>query len=173
MTTAELSPSALRLTIPTNPNVDISVVPTAEFEYANPVTLNNMLLLYGNAVIELAGKRDRAGKRLEAAKLERRKAERQLEDFEQGLLRTHPAPRGVTTLKLLAAHIEAAAFSDDTSDQYDDLRNAVRTAEDAVEAANAQISTLKGWGDAIETASGNITVHLSYVKAEWNHSGRR
>lgn len=168
-----LGATAQRLMIPTNPSVEVATLEPREFEYANPVTLNNLLLLYGNARIELGDKLERANKRLEGAKLEKRKAERQLEDFETARLRTSPAPRGVSTLKLLAAHIESAAFLEGLSDQYDELREALAEAEDAVHAAQAGVNRLKDWGDTLEAATNSITVHLSYVKAEWQHAGRR
>lgn len=165
-----LSAAAQRLLIPTNPSASVGLVPESEFEYANPVTLNNVVLLYGNAKIELADKSDRAHKRLDAAKLELRKAERQVEDFEFRLLRTHPTSK--TTLKLIAAHLDQAAFQEDTIAQYDELRAHVRACEDAVHRAHGVVARLKDWSDAIDSAINSITVHLSYVKAEWQNGGR-
>lgn len=171
--TAPLGATAARLLIPTNPNVQVAEVAPKEFEYANPTTLNNLLILYGNARIELGDKSEKANKALEAAKLEKRKAERQLEDFEKRLLREKPVPRGITTLKLIGAHLEAAAFLEQTSDQYDLLRDAVRDAEDAEYAASAQVRRYKDWAETIQAAVDSITVHLSYIKHEWRDAGRR
>jgi hypothetical protein len=37
------------LHIPVNPSYDFNVAPDDQFDYANPVTLNNQLVLYTNA----------------------------------------------------------------------------------------------------------------------------
>lgn len=169
----EFSATARRLFIPTNPHAGVGEIPESEFEYANPVTLNNVVLLYGNAKIELADKSDRAHKQLDAAKLAKRQAERQLESYEFRLLRTHPAPKGVTTLKLIAAHLDQAAFLDGTLTQYEELREEVVKWDDEVHRVQGALKRLDDWGSAIDSAINSITVHLSYLKAEWQHGGRR
>jgi chromosome segregation ATPase len=170
-----LSAAAKRLLIPTNPHVSPDVDPSTsgDFEYTNPVALNNRVVLYANALIECTDLIVQYQNRLEGAKLEKRTAERQIEDFEGRLLRQHPTPKGHNTLKALQAHIEKTAFEvDDTGDQYHDLREALRKAEDKVAKWQSKLSGQRDWLEAIKLASQNVGYHLSYVKFDSHLSGR-
>lgn len=167
-----LSALAEGLLIPTNPTVDLSASPIGDFEYANPVTLNNQLLLYGNAVIQATDRIAACHKQIEAAKLAKRKAERQLEDFEQAILRKYPLPKGTGTLKVIDAYIARMAVEEKLHEQYADLKDEVRKQDDERAKWEAREKTTRMWLDAIDRASQNITTHLSFVKYE-SGPGRR
>lgn len=172
-----LSKRAVRLMLPTNPTVDPDVDPAVvgetPVEYCNPVALNNRVVFLANAMIEGSDEVSRLIKQSRAAKLAKRKAERQFEDFEHRILRIHAAPKGASSLKALAAHIQKAAFEqDDTGTQYEELLAAVRKAEDEVADCEGQIAEIRVWLDAIEAAQTAITTHLSFVKAEINQTRR-
>lgn len=173
--TEDVRPSAIakRLTIPTNPTVSPDVDPSGDYEYANPVALNNRVVLYANAIIECTDLISQYSTRLEAAKLAKRKAERQLEDFEGRLLRVHPAPKGHNTLKALQSHIEKVAWEkDETGDQYHELQDALRKAEDDVARWAAKMAQQRDWLEAIKLASHNVGTFLSYVKFDSQLGGR-
>lgn len=161
----ELSNMASKLLIPVNEAAAEAPSGQEEFEYANPVTLNNRLILYGNAVIEATDRLNRITKQIEAAKHAKRTAERVLAEYETRLLRKYPSQKNLTTLKLVQAHLDRVAFDlDDTAEQYDGLRKDVEKAEDAQEHWEAKAGEIRMWMKAIETASQNIMTHLSFVK---------
>jgi chromosome segregation ATPase len=109
-----------------------------------------------------------------AAKLGKRKAERQLDQFEERILRIHPAPKGNNTLKALTAHIQKAAFEkEDTGAQYEQLREDFETAEDALIGIDSKLSQVRMWLDAIDAAQEAIRTHLSWVKADAGGGRRR
>jgi chromosome segregation ATPase len=162
------SKTAALLTIPVNEHSgEAPGVPAAseQFEYANPVTLKNRLILYANAVIEATDKLNDINDAIASAKSAKRHAENDLESYEGRLLRLFPPEKNLTTLKLVQAYLERVAHDrDDTADQYYMLREAVKKAEENVAKAQAKADKIKAWLSAIETASQNITTHLSYVK---------
>lgn len=168
MSEAGASKTALKLTIPVNPGsaeAPERSANTEQFEYANPVTLNNRLILYGNAVIDATDRLNAYNLKIEEAKLSKREAERQLEGFEGRLLRSYPPEKNLSTLKLVQAYVERMAFDrDGTGEQYLELREALEKAEDAVHHWQAKAENLRTWLKAIELASHNITTHLSFVK---------
>jgi hypothetical protein len=178
MSDSELSARALKLMLPTNPNVDPDVDPSrvegGDFEYANPVALNNRIVFYANATIEGTDELYRLTAKQRAAKLGKRKAERQLDQFEERILRIHPAPKGNNTLKALTAHIQKAAFEkEDTGAQYEQLREDFETAEDTLVGIDSKLSQVRMWLDAIDAAQEAIRTHLSWVKADAGGGRRR
>lgn len=168
--TEEAAPSktALKLLIPVNTTSleapDIAA-DSSQFEYANPVTLKNRLILYSNAVIEATDKLNDINDRIAAEKRSKREAERLLGSYEEQLLRTYPPGKNLTTLKLVQAYVERVAHDlDNTADQYHQLREDVEAAEDKVAEWQVKADRIKAWLQAIAVASQNITTHLSFVK---------
>lgn len=166
------------LWIPTNPNVSPDVNPESrpdgEYEYANPVTVNNRLVLFANAVIAAMDELDQGISKVRQAKLQKKTAERQLRNYEQRILRSFPPPKGKNAIKLIDAHIARAAHElDDTLEQYQELQEALDEAEDAVTRAEGRVEKLRQWLKAIELAIQACTTHLSYVKFDGAFQGRR
>jgi chromosome segregation ATPase len=166
--TEEVSKTAGLLLIPVNAaSAEAPGIPadSSQFEYANPVTLKNRLVLYSNAVIEATDRLNDFNERIAAAKQHKRAAERDLENYEARLLRLYPPEKNLSTLKLVQAYVERISHDrDSTSDQYHELRQAVHKAEDDGAHWQTKADKVRAWLNAIETASQNITTHLSYVK---------
>lgn len=152
--------------IPVNQEFDWSKAPETQFEYVNPVVLNNFEIKLANIYSTITQRSITAKKRLADAKDAVTTAEQELEDMELDILDRVPAPSSSKTLKLIDAHIRRAARELAVSDVHETLRAKIRKATTEVAKCALEVEGWKAQLDAVTQASQNIQTHLSYVKNE-------
>jgi len=164
----EVSTWAHKLQLPVNPAFDFEVDPSEQPEYVNPVTLNNYLATYSNAQIQLTDFVSVKNTRLTDLKKSQREKQRELDDFEERVLRKHPPSleRHVKTLKLQGAYIAAKAEEMGLSVEHKGYIVALRSIEDEMETVKSRIDTAKLWIKTIEDNTIKIQTYLSFVKSE-------
>jgi chaperonin cofactor prefoldin len=159
---------AKKLQLPTHPAYDFETDPTGQPEYVNPVTLNNYLVVYGNAQNQLSDYITTKNVRVTELKSAQRKKQRELDDFEESILRKSPPAleRHVKTLKLQNAYIAAKAAETGREVEHRGFVIALRSIEDEIEEVKSKIDTAKLWIKTLEDNTVKIQTHLSFVKSE-------
>jgi hypothetical protein len=162
----------VNLKIPVHPDYDFDA-DSGSTDYVPPVKLNNLIILYTNAAIELTESVVRLNRRIEALRLTHRQAERKLEALRSRLLagKTIP-PSAAKNLLLTEAYVRTLALTESRADEMDALDREIAAAEDALDTAKAEVGSLKYTMETVKLACDNIQTHLSYVKQEAKLLGR-
>jgi hypothetical protein len=155
------------LLAPVNPSYDFDADPADQFEYANPVTLNNKLVLFTNAMIELNKRAVSLARRRERKRLEKKDLDRQLKSLRNAVLSLHPIPpSSAKNLPLTEAYIVRCLEAEGLLDQYKQLELTAGRLDDEIDFLKEEGENLRFTFQTIQLASNNITMHLSYVKQE-------
>jgi len=154
--------------IPVNPHYVFSQ-PTVTSQYANPVVLNNYLILVANDSHTLAERVAQVNGRLGKLKSNMADAEGRLDEFEQELLLKTPAPANDRkSNKLLDIYVRTLVMGleDDQRSTWAALREAIQSLKADIvvtelekDSTYARLNHLKLEADCIKT-------HLAYVKME-------
>ena len=158
------------LMIPTNPEYDWEVDPNTQFDFVNPVVLNNKLMQHANAAITVTQAIVTANRKLNDLESKRVLLETELEDLEQKVLaKQPPTPAEAKTLKQLGAYIiRMMEQADDPSDYARYLQVKDELSGMAKEMAEHRMSVDNGRQvfQMLKMLSEEIKTHLSFVKNE-------
>ena len=160
------------LRIPTNPDHDWDADPDGQMEYANPVTLSNLLVRYANAALVVTRRivtANRALGRLKAGLVEKRN---DLADLDHELLSKYPPPASAKALKLIDAHLRRVAEESGYGDARKALARELRKLEAGQAVAELNRDSARQVLAGIELAGEHIKTHLAFVKSEYVRSGR-
>lgn len=156
----------VKLAIPVHPEYDFDV-DSGSTDYVPPVKLNNLLILYTNAAIELTESLTKVQRRMERVKLEQKQKQRELDRLQKTLLAKHPAPTSSTkNLLLTEAYVRLLAENDGLLAGFSALEDAVAAKDDEIDRLKAEVKNLYDTMDTIKLACTNIMTHLSFVKQE-------
>lgn len=160
--------------VPVNPEYDFDKDPTEnEFEYANPVTLNNKLVLYTNACFVLTEKAVVLGRRRERTRLDAKDKERTLRTLRNETLARNPAPPSAAkNLALTDAYVQRCLDLDGRLEEAQVLENEIAGLEDDAEQMKDEVENLRFTITTIRLACENIAIHLSYAKHDYNMHSR-
>lgn len=163
----KLSPAAI-MRIQTNPSYQLDVDPTEqEWAYVNPVQLSNDLITIANELLVLAEANAEAIKSNQRLRLDRKKLEREQDDFETSLLAKDPLnPSEAKSLKTIAAAIERRVQQGQLTAPVVARRAKLREFEDQIDRNDAIIKAAKLYWDTGVQVSTNLTVKLSWEKDE-------
>lgn len=168
---AQRAPWFKRLAIPTYEGYDLER-DSGNLDYAPPPLLNNYILLYTNAIIELAEPAVKASENLQAAKQGLSDAQLAFERFRRDTLQNQKIPTAYAkTNFLIDTYLTQVCHESDRLEEYERLEANVVQAEQAVEHWKQKVSMLSELVRKLEAACQNIQTHLSYVKAEQRLSG--
>ena len=158
----------IHLQIPTNPEYDFGADPETQFDYANPVTLNNKLIEYANASIVVIRRLVTAQQEVAECKQELQALNAQIDDVEQEILSAYPPTTADTkTLKVLAAYIRRRATEDpDKAHLYFTRLNDRTELQARLLVLDAQIDNARQTFQLIKLLSDQVQTHLSFVKSE-------
>lgn len=159
--------SATKLGVPVNPAYDFDREPQDnEFAYVNPVTLNNHQILLANEMARLADVCVAAMRANAANRKEKRLAERELRDREEGLLAETPltATEAKNLQTTNAAIVRRAQEVPAVWQQIQELRQLIRQYEDAIDDNEALIERAQLYWKTADRMGEAIKTHLSYVK---------
>lgn len=160
------------LLVPVNPEYDFDADPTGQFDYANPVTLNNQLVLYTNAGIELTKKVVVLNRRREKLRLDKKDVERKLKALRQNTLAKNPAPPSAAkNLALTDAYVQRCLEADGFFLEAQAHEATVATLDDKIDLMKEEAENLFFTMNTIKLASQNIMTHLSFVKNEQKMHG--
>jgi len=155
------------LLVPTYPTYDWDADPGEQPEYTNPVSLNNCVIRWVNAAIRITQRLVATNKRIGQAKVALEQAEAALDDFEQELLRTNPAPASATkSLKLLDAYLNQVAVSTGKADDYRKLIGRIREIRQRLRILEMTADNCRHIGQTLKLAGEHAMTHLSFVKTE-------
>lgn len=156
----------VKLAIPVHPDYDFDA-DSGSTDYVPPVKLNNLLILYTNAAIELTESVTKVNRRMESLKIDQKQKQRTLDRLSKELLAKHPAPASVTkNLLLTESYVRTLAKNDGLLDALNALEDEVAGLDDRIDVCKQEVKNLFDTLDLIKLASNNITVHLSFVKQE-------
>lgn len=163
---------AARMRIPVNPEFDLEADPHEnEYQYVNPVQLNNQLIVLANEQVSLAQVRVAAEREIVALKLDKRKLERKLEDLEEALLRDNPlSPSEAKSLKTIGAAVARRVKEAGNEAVFAELRDQIRDLEDKTDEQLGLAARSRIYSDTAYNVSENIKTHLSFVKYEVNEA---
>lgn len=154
-----------------NPGYDWEHNPNLQPEYTNPVTLNNKLVYFANAYVEVTRRLGIAYKLLAEIKLAKHDAESALKDFEAEILNIYiPTSSERQNNRVLDSFISRSAATHEATNEYIKLINAVREQEKKLIAIAIRIDYYNSQKSAIELAGTHIQTHLSFVKSEQRQS---
>lgn len=155
-----------RLAIPTHPNFDLER-DSGTLDYVPPVVLNNRVVLYTNALIEIAEQVVELNRGIERLKLDKRRVERLRDQRRTQLLAQHPAPTSATkNLLLTDAYVLTLAKNDGCSDVLAKWEDEIAAFDDAIDLKELEVRNCKSLTETIKLACENIRTHLSFVKQE-------
>ncbi len=162
-----------RLEIPTHPDYDFDKDPADQFEYANPVTLNNQLVLYTNAAIGLTQTVVSLGRRRQASRLRKKDLERKLKGLRNRVLSDNPAPPSAAkNLALTEAYVFRCLDAAGKLNEAEQLEAQIAVLEDEGETMKEEVENLHFTMKTLELAGTNVMTHLSWLKAEVRNHGR-
>jgi hypothetical protein len=161
------------LLVPVNPDYDWDVPAEEQTEFVNPVRVNNHVMLQHNAAIRVAQRVVALNRKIATGRQALGTAKDALEDFEQELLITYPAPGSATkNLKVLNAYVRQVAFEHGQREEYLARVQAVRDAERAVASLELEAETARFVFNTIKLTGEHAQTHLSFVKNEQRNAGR-
>ena len=150
-----------------NPQYDWAVPAADQVEYANPVTVNNQVLLLANYAIEVTQSIVATNRKIRDAKEALKAAKHAKDDFQYDLMRTYPPPATATkSLALMEAFVRNSAFVAGTQEQYIELRKAVNAAELAMERLDIDLDASKQVWDTVKLLGIHLQTFLSFVKSD-------
>ena len=160
------------LLVPVNPGHDLRADPARQTEYVNPVTLNNMQVVYANKAIEVTEAIVANNRKLAALKARQAKAEGQLEDIERVILTEHPAPAADRkSNKLLEAYLERMAHETGRTAEIRAAREELRTIKNDMLLIEAEIDSGRQVWAMLRLVGEHGQTHLSFVKDEYKRAG--
>lgn len=155
--------------VPTNPNY-VFEQPKVRGQYVNPVTVSNYLITLANEYHDVVEGLSKINRRQASLKADLSKAESELDEFEQELLLTHPAPAGDRkSNKLLEVYIRKLVLEDSdpqTKATWTKLRTTVRELRADVVTLDLERDVYFARMGQLKVQSENIKTHLSFVKSE-------
>lgn len=155
-----------RLTIPTHPEFDFDR-DSGTIDYVPPVKLNNLLVLYTNAAIELTASVVTQTRLIERLKLEQRAVQRKRDGLRNQLLSENPAPPSqAKNLQLTEAYVTLLAKNAARLPDLERWDTEIAKSEDQIDAAKAEVGNLKYTMETIKLAVESIKTHLAFVKQE-------
>lgn len=162
------------LLIPVNPDYDFDAPATdVQFEYSNPATLSNKLVLYTNAAILLTKNVVSLARKRERLRLEKKEIDRQVRDLRREVLSKNPAPPSAAkNLQLTDAYMIRALEAEGLLIGYKKLETKSADLEDEVETIKEELENLRFTMETLKLAAQNITSSLSWTKAEASMGGR-
>lgn len=171
-TAAPRSPFFAKLEIPTRPDYDVDT-DSGGADYVPPVVLNNRIVLYTNAAIELTERIVRLNRKVEGLRLEQRKVSRKRDTLRTTLLAEHPAPPSAAkNLMLTEAYVLTLAKNAGLSGALSEYEDAIAAFEDQIDLAKSDTESAKYTMNTIKLACESIQTHLSFVKQEQKLHGR-
>lgn len=161
--------------IPVNPAYEFQA-PTVKTQYANPVTLNNMLVKATNESKALTDRIVQVGRKLVDAEMALQEARQDLEDFEQNILLTYPpnTKEEVKSNKLTETYIRRMVQTKEEvagQELYARLKQFVREAEKKERLLKAEKDACYTRLNHLKLVCENIRTHLSFVKVESQRGG--
>lgn len=159
-----------RLTIPVNPNYDLSMDPgEQDTSYVNPVTLNNMLIHYANSAAKIVQNITVARRERLEVNLKIRAAKQKFEDLEYDLLQETPKA-SKQTLKIQEAEIRRKAKEIGNYEYFAGLEKELHQLQDQKLTLDVKIENYESSLDLIEQLSRDVQTHLSFIKTEMRQS---
>lgn len=159
--------SQISLKVPVNPEYNFDLDPAEQFNYVNPVMLNNLIVHYANCAIEVFDKLKQQRKELLEVRIALRKSVRELEDLEYDiLLGANLTKSDFKNLKDRLYFIRKTAKESEYSSQYDKARITCDELQDTVLKHEIRIESGEDMLKLINQLSSNVQTHLSYVKNE-------
>lgn len=155
-----------RLTIPTHPDYDMER-DSGTMDYVPPVVLNNYVVLYLNAAIELTKSIVVKNKEIERLRLERNEKDRFVDDLRVRLLAANPAPAGDTkNLQLTEAYIHRVAEQGGQLALLQATKQDVAQIDDRIAEAKSAVESMRFTMETIKLAMTGMQTHLAFVKME-------
>jgi hypothetical protein len=156
------------LMVPVNPEYDFNKEPQEnEFEYANPVTVNNQEILYANAAMQVTKLHVKANKKIAAAKLELKATREAREDIERKIVvQSPPGTNDSKNTRLMEAYIWRTAAATGKAEELQRLLQEERRLTARILDLEATAENLKLTQQTIKLAGEHGQTFLSYVKDE-------
>lgn len=155
------------LTIPVHPNFDLQE--SGNVDYVNPVLLNNLLVLYTNALFELSIMNLETQGQLDKARTERRVFESEQLNTKTKILSQHEVPSTYgKNLLLTEAFVRSKLreLSVERYEAYAALDSDIQKLDRLLARLELLASSTHGVAQTVEFACKNIQTHLSFVKKE-------
>lgn len=155
-----------RLRLPTKPDFDFMRDSGTE-QYVPPPVLNNYILQYSNAAIDLTEQLVVRMKDKERTRLELKDKQRFAESIRTALLAANPAPpSSAKNLQLTEAYIQSLAVRDGKKEILDEADRDIAKLETEIDKISSSLESMRFTMDTIKLAITSIQTHLSYIKAE-------
>ncbi len=156
------------LRIPVNPEYDWSRTPDDQpGDYVNPVELNNKVVQYTNALIELTDRIQGLQLRRAEERIDRKRAEARVAQLRQDILQRHPAPTADRKSNaLLDAYVGRMAHETGLAKLLGDAEDHLARAEEAIERTDAELEACRQQTYMLKDAMEGIRTHLAVRKFE-------
>lgn len=159
-----------RLKVPTHPEFDLDR-DSGTLTYVPPVKLNNLLVVYVNAMLEVGEDMVQLIRNVEGLKVQRKRAEQDHARVVRELFTAAPIPANATkNLPLTEAYARTLAQEAGRLGELDQLRADMEGYELDIQHDQAEIEAAKRMLELLQMASDNIKTHLSYVKSEQRYT---
>jgi hypothetical protein len=151
-----------------NPDYDLSKPPEDnDFQYVNPVALNNEIVTISNEMLTLAEAQAEAVRKKVKANLELSKAKRTLEQLEQVILSVNPLTATESkSLKTIATAIAVRAHEQGKVEELSAVQGQIAALEDIVTELEAVERVAQLYWKTGEALCESIKTHLAFVKAD-------
>ena len=161
------------LLVPTNEEYSFAEDPDEQLSYVNPVTLNNLLIKYANAAVEVTSKIVVLKKAKVELDITIRELKQDIADLESDILQENEgSANDHKNLKAQAAFVRKKAKETGRFDTLAELEQRLEAAEIERMKKQLAIENASSTLDLIDQLSQNVQTHLSFVKNEMRHTGR-
>lgn len=152
----------------TNPDYDLAIdASEQEWAYVNPVQLNNDIITIANEMLTLAEASVAAQTANKRLRLNKKKLEREADDFEAKLLAHDPlSPSEAKSLKTIAAAIERRVQQGQYHAEVEARRAKTRELEDKIDHNETIVKTADLYWRTADKVMDGIKTHLAYAKHE-------
>lgn len=161
------------LLVPTNTEYSFNEDPEDQLSYVNPVTLNNLLIKYANAAVEITSKIVVLKKAKVELDIQIRELKHSIEDMESDILQENEgSANDHKNLKAQAAFVRKKAKETGRYDTLAELESTLEKHEVERMKKQVAIENASSTLELIEQLSQNVQTHLSFVKNEMRHTGK-
>lgn len=155
-----------RLTIPTHPDYDLER-DSGSIDYVPPAVLNNYVVLYLNAAVELTKSIVVKNQEIERLRLERNEKERFVDGIRMALLANNPIPASATkNLQLTDAHVHSLAAQSGQLQLLQQAKTDVAQMDDQIATAKSAVESMRFTMETIKLAMTGMQTHLAFIKME-------